>query len=164
MNAFDVAIAFVFVISTLIGLYRGFIRETLSLLGWVLAFWLAFTFAESFSPLFSPYLSSPSLRTAASFLVLFLVSVIVFSLIAFLLGRLLAGPAIQGTDRLLGGLFGVLRALVIVAAFMLAAGLTSMPSARWWQESLFADRMEPVVAVMRELLPEDIARQFQSSL
>lgn len=160
MNLFDFAIIAVIVISTLIGVYRGFIRETLSLIAWILAFWIAFTYAESFSPALSPYVSSSTLRTAAAFLVLFVVSVIAFSLVAFFLARLLGGSAIKGTDRILGGFFGVIRAAVIVGAFILAAGLTSLPNAPWWRESVLAPRMKPVVVLMRQMLPNDVARQL----
>ena len=160
MNSFDLAIVVVVLISTLIGVYRGFIRETLSLIAWILAFWVAFTYAETFSPVLSPYLSSSSLRTAVSFLVLFVAAVILFSLVSFLVGRLFADSVIRGTDRILGGLFGVLRALVIVAAFILAAGLTSMPNAPWWREAVLARHMKPVVVLIRELLPNDVARQL----
>ncbi|MDH3281024.1 MAG: CvpA family protein [Gammaproteobacteria bacterium] len=161
MNLLDVAIVAVVLVSTLIGVYRGFIRETLSLIAWILAFWVAFTYAETFSSMLSSYVSSSTLRVAASFLVLFVVTVIVFSLIAFLLGRLFGGSAIRGTDRVLGGFFGVLRAVVIVGAFILAAGLTSLPDAPWWRESVLARHMKPVVVLIQELLPNDVARQLQ---
>ena len=63
----DYAIIAILVVSAGISVLRGFLREALSLLGWVFAFWLALTFADDVSGLFARYVSQPSIRHGLAF-------------------------------------------------------------------------------------------------
>jgi membrane protein required for colicin V production len=139
---------------------RGLIRESLSLITWLVAFWVAYTYASSVSIYFAKMVSAPALQTAAAFVALFVGSLVVLSIISFLLYRLMSVQGVSGTDRILGAFFGVARAVVIVAGFMLVAGVTSLPQEPWWRESMLAKQFTPVIALLRDLLPSDIARQL----
>ena len=48
----DIVISGIIVISALFSLMRGFVREALSLVGWIIASWLALTFAGDVAELF----------------------------------------------------------------------------------------------------------------
>ena len=159
-NAFDYAILAVVILSAIIGIARGLIRESLSLITWLVAFWIAYTYASSISIYFKDFLSAPALQVAVAFVALFIGSLVVLSIISFLLYRLMSVQGVSGTDRILGGFFGIARAVVIVAGFMLVAGVTSLPQEPWWRESLLAKQFAPVIGLLRDLLPSDIAQQL----
>lgn len=162
MNVADAAILTVALLSAAIGVYRGFIRETLSLIAWILAFWAAFSYAEPASARFAPYIESPQLQVVAAFSALFVVTLLVLSAISYLLYRLLRVSGIVGTDRILGGLFGVVRAVVLVAIVLLLARLTAYPQSVWWKESLLIEQLHPVVVFFEDLLPPDIAKHLET--
>jgi len=162
MNWIDVTILAVTLLSALVGLYRGFIRESLSLIAWVLAFWAAFSYAEVVSGRLEAYIESPQLRLVAAFAALFIATLLVLSVIAHLLYRLFRASGIAGTDRVLGGLFGIVRAVVLVAVVLLLARLTSYPQEAWWQQSVLIRQMSPVVVFFHNLLPPDIARHLET--
>lgn len=162
MNWVDLTILAIGLLSAAVGFYRGFIRETLSLIAWVLAFWAAFTYAEAASLHFAPYIESPQLRIVAAFGALFVATLLVLSIIGYLLYRLFLVSGIVGTDRVLGGLFGLVRAVVLVAIVLLLARLTAYPQEAWWQQSLLIRQMNPVVVFFHELLPPDIAKHLQT--
>lgn len=162
MNWIDGIILGIAVLSALVGLYRGFIRETLSLISWVLAFWAAFTFSEPASAHFVQYIESPQLRIVAAFGALFVVTLLVLSILSYLLHRLLMVSGIAGTDRVLGGLFGIVRAVVLVAVVLLLARLTAYPEEAWWQQSLLIKQLDPVVVFFYDLLPPDIAKHLET--
>ena len=63
----DYAIIAILVLSAGISVLRGFLKEAISLLGWVLAFWLALTFADDISGLFASTISQPSMRHGLAF-------------------------------------------------------------------------------------------------
>lgn len=163
MNWFDLAIIAIVVLFSLIGIIRGFIREVLSLLSWILAFWMAFTFADSTSYLLEPYIDAPVLRLIASFTALFISALLLLTVASFLIHKVLSVSGIRGTDRALGGLFGAVKGLVIIAALMLFAHETVLPQEKWWQTSLLADHLQPLVLVIRDLLPPDMTQRLQSS-
>lgn len=162
MNVADWLILGVTLLSAAVGFYRGFIRETLSLISWILAFWAAFSFAERFSVYFVSYIESPQLRVVAAFAALFVVTLLLLSVISYLLYRLLLVGGIAGTDRILGGLFGIVRAVVLVSVILLLARLTAYPQETWWQQSLLIRQLNPVVAFFYDLLPPDIAKHLET--
>ena len=161
MNWFDLAIIGVVLIFFVIGIVRGFIREVLSLLSWILAFWAAFTFADPISHIFQSYIEAPVLRIVASFTALFISALILLTVISFLIHKVLAVSGIKGTDRALGGLFGGVKGLVIIALLMLFAHETVLPQEKWWRDSLLAGHFQPLVLIIRDLLPPDMTRRLQ---
>lgn len=162
MNVADWVILAVTLLSAAVGFYRGFIRETLSLISWILAFWAAFSFSERASAYFIPYIDSPQLRVVAAFATLFVVTLLLLSAVSYLLYRLLLVSGIAGTDRILGGLFGIVRAVVLVSVLLLLARLTAYPQEAWWQQSLLIRQLNPVVAFFYDLLPPDIAKHLET--
>lgn len=163
MNWFDLAIVAIVVLFSIIGIIRGFIREVLSLLSWILAFWLAFTFADSTSYLLEPYINAPVLRVIASFAALFISALLLLTVMSFLIHKLFSVSGIKGTDRALGGLFGAVKGLVIIAALMLFAHETVLPQEKWWRSSLLAGHFQPLVLIIRDLLPADMTKRLQGS-
>lgn len=160
MNVFDLAIIAVIVVSAAVGVLRGLIRETLSLVSWILALWLAFVYAEAGAVYFENYIQAPALRVGAAFVAIFVLSLLLLTIVSYLIHRMLRIEALVGTDRVLGGAFGVARALVIIAGFMLLGRLTTLPQEAWWRESVLAAQLAPVVTAIYELLPPEIAQHL----
>jgi membrane protein required for colicin V production len=148
-------------LSALIGLMRGFVREALSLLAWVLAIWVGVRFAPLAAVELEPYVSTPSLRLMAAFAVLFVVTLIAAAIVNYLLVLLVRKSGIGGTDRFLGLLFGVVRGGAVVALLVLLAGLTPMPKDPWWQESRLIPTFEDMALWIKGFLPPDIADDFE---
>lgn len=160
LNGFDYAILGVIALSALFGVVRGFVREVFSLVSWILAFWIAFNYAPMISVYFERYLSTPALRVTAAFAALFVGALIVLTVISVLIYKLISKAKVSGMDRMLGGLFGICRAVVIVAGFMLVAGVTALPQEPWWRESMLSKHFAPLVLLLRDLLPAAIAEHL----
>jgi len=160
ITGFDIAVAVVVLLSALIGVLRGFIRETLSLISWVLAFWIAFTFSPKASVYFAPYLTTPALQVVAAFAALFLVALLIASLLSYLLYKLFKATGITGTDRALGALFGVARGVILVALCMLFIGATALIKEPWWQQSLSVVYFKPLITIFVDLLPVDVGQRL----
>lgn len=154
----DYAILGTIAISILVGALRGFIKEVLALAIWALAFVLAYRFAGGVGELMEAQVSLPSARLAMGFAGIFLVVLVLGGLLVYLIGRLVETTGLSGTDRLLGGVFGVVRGLAVVLTFLLLAGLTPIPKDPWWQESAMIQRLMPMVDWVAGFLP-DTARQ-----
>ena len=85
MSWFDYAIIAVVLISTLISLWRGFVREAFSLAIWVLAFWVSWSFFRELAAHLTPWIDTPSVRLGIAFGLLMLASLVVGGLVNFLL-------------------------------------------------------------------------------
>ena len=157
----DYAILAVVGISGVISLMRGFLREALSLIGWIAAFWVAIAFSGEAATLIEAHVSAPSVRHAIAFAVLFVGVLLLSGVVLHLMGLLVEKTGLSGTDRTLGILFGVLRGVVIVGLLVLLAGLTPLPRDPWWSRSVFLPHFERVANEIRAFLPLDIQERIR---
>ena len=160
MEWIDIAIIVIVLISVLISLLRGFVKEALSLTGWVLAFWVALTFSGGFSRFLKSAIEDPTFRLLTAFVVLFIVTLILSAVANFFASQLVQRTGLSGTDRFIGVLFGFLRGIVLVAALVLLASLTTIPKSDWWQDSLLLDQFQTLAIWLKSFLPSDVAGHF----
>lgn len=161
MTWFDYFIIGVIAISALVSLWRGFLKEAVSLAVWVLAFWVAWTFFRDLAPQLVTWIDTPSVRLGLAFAALFLVTLVVGGLVNYLFIQLVEHTGLSGTDRMIGMVFGLARGVLLVAALVLLAGLTPIPNDPWWQASVLAPYFEELALWLRDLLPGDIAERFR---
>lgn len=145
----DIVIPGIIAISALFSLMRGFVREALSLLGWLAAFWVALTFAKDLADLFLGGISLPSLRMVVAFTILFVVTLVLTALINHLASQLVKKTGLTGTDRMIGMIFGIARGVVVVAVLVMLAGFTTMPQDPWWHESVLIETFHELALWLR---------------
>lgn len=151
----DYIIPAIIAVSALFSLMRGFVREALSLIGWVLAFGIALRFAHSLAELFLSSITIPSLRIVVAFTILFVLTLLLSTLINHLAGHLIHRTGLTGTDRMIGMVFGVVRGGIVVSILVLLAGLTTMPQDPWWGDSLMIGHFEQLaVWLQTNVAPE----------
>jgi membrane protein required for colicin V production len=137
LNAADWVIVSVIGISMAISLVRGFIKEALSLAGWVLAFIVSMVFSQSLASLLAGSIENDTGRHIVAFAVLFVGTLIVTGLLAKLLQSLVESAGLGGLDRLLGMAFGFARGvLVLLALVVMLRSPLGLDRLAWWQESV----------------------------
>ncbi len=153
----DFLIVGIILISALISIVRGFVKEVFSLASWALAFWVALLFYPHMATLLVDYVATPSIRSFVAFASLFVVTLILGALVNHLISTLVKKTGLSGTDRMLGIIFGLIRGVAIVTLLILAAGATPMPQDDWWQNSLLLEHFERLAVWVQTFLPSDIA-------
>ncbi len=118
---------------------------------------MAYRFSGDVALLIEEQVSLPSARTAIGFIGLFIVVLVVGGLANYLLGRLVESTGLSGTDRLLGGLFGIARGAALVVVAILVAGFTPLPADPWWKESRLINSFMPLVAWSSDFLPVSVS-------
>jgi membrane protein required for colicin V production len=156
MNWVDYIILGILAVSALISLQRGFVREALSLLGWIMAFWVALSFAQDLAARLATVIPVPSVRMAVAFLALFLTTLLLTALVNYLAGHLIDMTGLSGTDRVLGIVFGIARGTIVVAVLLLLAGFTTLPQDPWWRESRLIGYFLDLAGHLRHLLPTEM--------
>jgi membrane protein required for colicin V production len=146
------------VVSVVIGLVRGFVFECLSLAGWVVA-WFG---AQWAAPVLAPYLpvGTPGggLNHGVAFVAAFVVALVVWALLARLVRMAIHATPLSVADRLLGGAFGALRALVLLLALATVVSLTPAAQSASWRGSTGARELTRMLVTLKPLLPEPAAR------
>lgn len=160
MTPIDYGIVVIFIVSSLISLIRGFVKESISLASWGLAFWIAINFGPQLAGILPASIELPSIRFAIGFAVLFIMTLIAGALVSFLVSTLVHRTGLSGTDRALGVVFGMLRGAVIIAVLVLLAGLTPLPQDPWWRESMLLGHFQNFALWLRDTLPSDVSEFF----
>ncbi len=121
----DGIVAGVIVISAILAYSRGFVREAMAIVGWIVAAIAAFVLAPPVQPLVSelPVVGdflgeSCELSIIAAFAAAFAVALLLVSIFTPLLSGAVRDSAIGGLDQALGFLFGVVRGVLLVAVAM----------------------------------------------
>ena len=156
----DYAILGIVGISGFISLMRGFVREALSLAGWIAAFWIAIAYSGQVAAWLEGFVSVPSVRVALGFAALFVLVLLACGLVLRMAGMLVVKTGMSGTDRTLGIVFGVLRGVVVVGLLVLLAGLTPLPRDPWWSESSFLPHLVDIAREIGAYLPDEIRQQL----
>lgn len=161
MNWTDIAILSILGVSVFIGIMRGLVREVLSIVVWILAFWVAIAFSPALSGLLAGLIDVPSLRSAAAFLMLLIGTLLLGAIANYLIGRLLVSTGLSGTDRMLGVLFGLARGIVIVGVIVVLAHATPLPRDPWWQQSMFLPYFDRLANIAIGWMPDAMAAHFR---
>ena len=144
MNLVDLLVIAIVAISGLLGLSRGFVREMLGLGAWLLAGYGAYRLGPRLLPFASRMLENPDIAGIAAYAAAFLGLLILLSLVANLIGRIVRLSALGGLDRTLGLVFGVARgAAVLIAAYILGGAV--LPHSESWPPPIKQSRTVPIL-------------------
>jgi membrane protein required for colicin V production len=156
----DYVLLAIVLISALISLARGFVREAFSLAIWVLAFWISWSFFRELQVHFQPWVESPTVRLGAAFALLMTATLIIGGMVNYLIIQLIERTGMSGTDRFIGMIFGMARGVLLNAILILLAGLTTLPQESWWKASQLIPYFQELALWLKSLLPEDLAQYF----
>lgn len=121
MNWADWVILAVVGLSTALSLWRGFVKEALSLAAWVAAFFVSILFSTRLSALLVGFIANDALRSAAAYVILFAATLMLGAVLNKLVGQLIKATGLSGMDRALGTVFGFARGLVLVVVAVYVA-------------------------------------------
>ena len=154
MAAIDWILVAVLAASMLLGAWRGLVYEVLSVMGWIAAFVLAQWFAPDVAEKLPMQNSGETLRYAAAFVLVFIVSVFVAGLISALMKKIISVVGLRPVDRLLGATFGLFRGLILLLAFSVVVHTTALQESDWWLESQGGPMLMNLLKGLRPMLPE----------
>ena len=162
MTFVDYGFFITIVISALLGCYRGFVRELLSIIAWFFAFYLA----QSFSPALASklyWIDRVSLRDLAAYFLIFIAVLFSSMGVIAILNKFIKYTGLTFPNILLGGFFGLVRALLIglVCHFVIQSTLFEKSSA--WQDALIKPYFESFASMTGVYLPLDILKHVKYS-
>jgi len=145
-------------LSTLISLWRGFVKEAMSLVIWIGAFIIARTFHPNMQALLASTVETPTVRLVAAFAILFLGTLVVGALVNNALAQLIKATGLSATDRVLGTFFGLARGVIVVVVALALLRMTPVTEDTWWQESVTVDEFGKVEAWSRNVFGDELER------
>ena len=149
MTPVDYIMVAIVVISMIFGAIRGFLRESVALLGWLTGLWLAWRYAPELQPHLGGTLAGTELQLWVARLIILLGTLVTAWLVGSLLSFLVQRSGLTlGLDRMLGTVFGLVRGAVIVGFAVMLAAAAGMQDESWWKRS----RLMPIGQEMASIL------------
>lgn len=149
MTPVDYIVAAAVLLSLLFGAVRGFLRESVALLGWLVGLWLAWRYAYVVEPFLGGAIADTELQSWLARALVLMAVVIASWLLGAMLSWLVQRSGLTlGVDRLLGGLFGLVRGAVIVGFAVMLGQAAELQDEPWWRES----KLMPVAVEMASIL------------
>jgi len=162
MIATDIVVIVIILLSALFALIRGFVKEVLSVAGWVGAAFVTLYLFHTVTPWFRSFIAIPWLADAAAGVAIFVVSLVVLSAISHAIALRVHQSSFSALDKSLGLVFGILRGVVIVCLGYLALGwAVSSPDdyPSWVKEAKTAPIVERGARMIEQLIPESARRR-----
>ena len=160
----DYVFLLIIVLSTLMSLLRGFVKEALSLATWGIAVWATFAFVDRVNDWISPYITNAALSMGVSIMALFLVVLALGMTVSYIITKLVSKSDLSGTDRIIGIFFGAGRGVLLVTLAMLGGALTPLAQTQAWETSVIIPRLEPVANWISDNIPDYMNNQGSQAL
>lgn len=158
MIAVDYIILAIVVISAVMGLFRGLLRESIAVITWFLAIVLAWSFASSLEAHLGGVLVGSPLRIWAARVIIFVGVLLLGGAVATILGHYVRVSMFAGMDKFLGLVFGIVRGVVIIGAFTIAVQALRMDEDANWQRSKLMPYAIGVADALRGIVGENLER------
>jgi membrane protein required for colicin V production len=156
LTLLDGIVIAIVVISAVLAMVRGFVREVLSVGSWVAAAGAAYFFHGPVVPLVRPYIASDTVATIIAAAVVFFVALIIASYVTMKISDVVIDSRMGTFDRILGFGFGAVRGLVLlVVALLFFSWLVPQPPA-WVSEARTKPMLDTVGARLMAALPKDV--------
>jgi membrane protein required for colicin V production len=163
-SVLDLVVIGVVLISALLAAVRGFTREVLAIVAWVVAAAAAWYLHPTALPLAKQYINSDTVALVASIGGIFVVTLIIVSIITVQISDLILDSRIGALDRTLGLVFGAARGFLICVigwAFMSWLLQDKTPEPGWVANSRTRPAMENTRDSIIAMLPENAESLIQ---
>jgi membrane protein required for colicin V production len=154
MNTTDYVIMGVILVSALVGAARGFLREAIAFVSWVIALLLAWHFSDLIEPHLGGLLAETAVKAWVARLIIVLLVLLVGALIGAVADHFVRLSIFSGMDRLGGFAFGALRGFLLLGVFVIFGQLVHLDREHWWHDSHLIPTGESVANALRFLVGE----------
>lgn len=135
MSWIDYVVVAICVASAAFGFWRGFVKEAIALMTWLVAIVLAWQAAWLVEDSLGEWTAAPELRVWAARAIIFVAVLIVGGLLSWLMRALIRKSGLSGTDRSLGAIFGLARGVLLVGLVAIVIDLADFETESWWSEA-----------------------------
>jgi membrane protein required for colicin V production len=162
VNVFDISLLLLLALFSAIGMWRGFVREFVSLVTWVTACVAAWRLSGVFAPALESMTQEGPLRQLLAFVIVFIVVFLIGTIVGVVLHKFVSRTAgLRAINRATGAVVGLARGAAIVVMLFLLAGVTSFPQRPWWRDALLSPPFERAAVFATRYLPVDVARHVR---
>ena len=163
MNFFDYILIGIVGLSVVLSLWRGFVREIISLIGLVAAFFAASRASGQAGDFLGQWITNGTVADIAGFALVFILIMLIIGIIGAIIRKLVDMADLTATDRTLGIFFGAARGLLLIGLALLIYTSYAKPDQQWMKESLLTPYAIELGDLLGEAIPEGYPFSRQGS-
>jgi len=154
MNIADYLIIALIVTCAVVGLVRGFLRELIALVTWIVGLLVAWHVGGMLEPQLGGALAGPAVRPWAARATLLLGVLLLGAAVGTVIVHFVRLAIFGGVDRLLGFVVGMLRGVLLLGILVLFCQALGLDQERWWHRSMLLPYGESVAGLLRQMVGE----------
>jgi len=154
LNFVDYILIAIVGLSMVLSLWRGFVREVISLIGLVLAFLAASRLSGRAGDYLGQWIDNATIADGAGFAIVFVIVMLIVGLIGAVIRKLVDIADLTATDRTLGIFFGAARGMLLIALAFLVYTTISKPNSPWLKNSMLTPYAMELGDMLGGVIPE----------
>ncbi len=159
-NWLDVVLAVVLLIALVRSVWTGFTRAVAGVGGVLGGFFVAIRGYPSLAFRLSPMIADELIRNIVAFLLLFLAVYLIFVIAGILLHGFLKALKLGWFDRLMGGILGALKGVLLAGIIMFLLTVVLPANSPTIQKSYLYPRLRYVIQGLTVLVPDQVKGRF----
>ncbi|WP_163337125.1 CvpA family protein [Desulfopila sp. IMCC35008] len=162
VTTYDVVVFAIFALLIGRGLWLGFLKQITGLAALYLGYIAASQYHETLFPFLKDLSENPKVIFMASCVILFFVTYIVVMLLGKLLAYVIQITITSWFDRVLGGILGVAKGVILVLLMHMVLGTILAPENQMLRNCMSCDYLNEGTGLARELIKsEDVRKALQ---
>ncbi len=164
MNILDIAIGVIAGFCLVHGIFRGVVKEITSIVGVFVGFYAAYTYYPVVGNWISHLIKDKSYLNIASFFIAFTIVFLAVGLVGIVLKYLAKAATLGWADRILGGTFGIVKAVLIVSVLMVPLTTFLPQKSPFIKDSLLAPHVSAITEKIVAVVPKEMKQQFGDNI
>jgi membrane protein required for colicin V production len=164
VNALDIITALIVGFCLIRGIFRGIIKELTSILGVFIGFYAAYIYYPILARWLSDLIANRSYLHILSFFLIFVTVLLAVGFVGMILRHLLKAAALGWADRILGGTFAMVKAVLIVSVLLIALTTFLPENAPVIKNSLLAPRVSAISEKLVAVVPGEMKERFRNNI
>jgi len=184
-NWLDYLFSSIFVLFILLSLWRGLVKEIISIGAWAAGLFIGFMFAPKLAALFTDSSAVQATLTHAGskvsehattessfavgvcFVILLVGTLVIGAIISYIMAKVVQVSGISFFNRLLGGVFGFIKGFIVNLVILFCTQMTSYAEEPAWKQSQIVQAYQPVIALLENKMGpefEDLKAKIKQAL
>ena len=160
LNALDLFLIGILLVSLIWGIFRGLVREVLALGSWVFAGWLTWRYGATVGDYLMARLSSERLSYFAGLGAVFVGSLAALTLISRVAYKQFRVSGLTAMNRILGAIFGFARGVVVSTLLLFGAQYSPATEAGWYRDSELVPYFAPLLKFTEEVVSQQLWNEW----
>ena len=153
-NNYDYIFLAIIIVSLVISLFRGGIKEILSTTTWIMSFVFTKLYGNIIMSKLPEFISNHFIRIIITFVMFFVVIAVIMAVVNKLIKALFDNIGLGSIDYMIACLFGIIRGMIFCSILIILIEMMHLDRQHGWQHTKLYPILKPVFNIIVDLVPK----------